>query len=319
MSAAVALPPEEQLVATSFTTYKLGGLLQQAYRPASIEALEAWLEVMAPRLKTEGPPTVLGWGSNTVLSSNGVAGLSLITRKLTFIEPLEQPGAFRIGAGVHLAKVASLGVEAGCSGSEFFIGIPGTMGGAVKMNAGAMGQETAEVVKQVLVMDWQTLDLSWWPAERLNFSYRHSTIHPGRHLVVAADCYFTPGDVEAAKKRMQANMAFRKTHHPIEPNAGSVFRNPDDAPPVGKIIDELGGRGVWANGDAVVSPIHGNFIINRGQATSTDILRVMLQMKEAVAKAYDVEIFPENRLLGDVGPEDKALWAELKGNDTHGD
>jgi UDP-N-acetylmuramate dehydrogenase len=304
------------LAAAPYSTYRIGGTMDEAYLPASIAEVEQWLEANAAYITEKGAPTVLGWGSNSLVATQGIRGQTLITRKLNFIEALDEQ-TFRIGAGVHLAKVAKLALDSGLSGGEFFVGIPGTMGGAVKMNAGAMGQETSTLIKQVLVLNFKTQVLQWLQPDALHFTYRYSAINPAHQLIVAADCHFEQGNIEEARLRMEQNMQFRKAHHPIEPNGGSVFRNPENAPSVGKIMDDLGARGHWRVGQAQVSPKHGNFIINLGEATSTEVLRLMLQMKEAAATNYNVEIYPENRFLGDATPEEQALWQALKGSDTH--
>jgi UDP-N-acetylmuramate dehydrogenase len=183
----------------------------------------------------------------------------------------------------------------------------------------------------VLVYEWGAQQYVWLPVEALHYQYRYSAIAPAKQVVLAAECEFTPAkDLEACKARMAANMAFRKAHHPIQPNGGSVFRNPEATAPkttgegqaalsVGQMVEALGGKGNWRYGDAMVSPLHGNFIVNLGHATCSDVLQVMLRMKTEIAKAYGVEIFPENRLLGDVNAEEQALWQQLKGQDTHED
>lgn len=305
----------QPLSAAAYTTYRVGGMLAQAYCPQTAEETLAVVKTLAPQA---APLAVLGWGSNTLVASCGIAGPALVLRKLNGFQALGQ-GRFRFDAGVHLAKVATMAVEAGFSGAEFFIGIPGTVGGAVVMNAGAMGQETANVVERVLLADLTTGEADWVEAGTLGFGYRQSRIQPGRHLVVAVDCCFQPGDADIARQRMADNLAFRKQHHPTEPNAGSVFRNPNPQQPVGKLVDQLGGRGVWQVGGARISPKHGNFIINTGQATSGDVLQLMRLVQQRVAEAYGLAIYPENRVLGDFTADELALWQVIKQGDPHGE
>jgi UDP-N-acetylmuramate dehydrogenase len=312
--------PETTLLASAFSTYRIGGRMAEAYQPASVEQAIATFNALKPKFEANPtlPLTLLGWGSNSLIASNGIEGITIITRKLATIEPLS-PTTLRIGAGVHLAKVATAVQELGLAGAEFFIGIPGTLGGAVVMNAGAMGQETANILTQVLIYDFTTLTASWHPASQLAFAYRQSAINPHHQVVIAADCTFALGDKTLSKQRMEANMAFRKQHHPTQPNGGSVFRNPvgEGALAVGQMVDALGGKGTWRVGDAQVSPLHGNFIVNLGQATSTHVLQLMLQVKEAVAQHYGVTIYPENKFLGQATPAEVALWQALKEGDTH--
>jgi UDP-N-acetylmuramate dehydrogenase len=291
--------------------------MAEAYFPTSIAQAEQILQDILPRIHRDNIPfQVLGWGSNTLISSNGLRGITLILRKLASIEQLDEC-TFRFGAGVHLAKVSHATYQAGLHGGEFFVGIPGTMGGAACMNAGAMGHETSMVLQRVLAFDLQTGQSGWLEKEQLRFNYRFSDINPHRHIVLATECRFSQGDKESAKQLMDINVAFRKEHHPTEPNGGSVFRNPSNAPPVGKMVDDMGGKGVWHVGDAWVSPKHGNFIINKGCATSLDVLQLMCRIKQAVLDTYGVTLFPENRFIGDASAEEHQCWQWLKAGDSH--
>lgn len=313
------LSPILERSAAPYSTYRIGGAMQEAYFPTSILEAETLLKTLKPRLLTGEPLTVLGWGSNTLIASAGIGGISFITRKLAGIQPLETGDSFRFEAGVHLAKVANTALQAGLTGGEFFVGIPGTMGGACRMNAGAMGQESSHIIKRALVFDLVNFDSGWVNAEAFEFSYRFAKINPQHQLVLAVDCQFQQGDVHQAQARMEENMAFRKTHHPIEPNGGSVFRNPTEpnSPSVGKMIDELGGRGNWHCGQAKISEKHGNFIINIGQATSLDVLQLMLKMKTAIQTAYGLTVYPENKFIGLATQEEYAIWQQLHEGDPH--
>ncbi|MDX2085286.1 MAG: UDP-N-acetylmuramate dehydrogenase [Candidatus Melainabacteria bacterium] len=313
----------EQLNGASFSTYRIGGPIEEAYQPETLEEAVAVLNAIRPRLSVAGLGTteftVLGWGSNSLIASAGIEGVTLVTRKLAFVEPLSDT-CIRFGAGVHLAKATKASLDAGLTGGEYMVGIPGTIGGAVRMNAGAMGQDTAAVVQQVLLYNFQTGSLEQWTPEQLGFRYRHSNIDPHYHVVLAADLNFQPGDPAQIRALIDKNMAFRKTHHPTEPNGGSVFRNPIARPDlkVGWMIDQLGGK-QWVEGNVRVSPLHGNFIINLGNGTSTEVLRLMWRMKQAIAEAYQVEVIPENLLLGAMTREEHTLWHQLQGGVTiHG-
>ncbi len=310
MTSSVALPPT-QVPASKVTTYKLGGTLQQAYTPATVEQLLVVLCQLHPQQPT--PPLVLGWGSNTLVGEADLTTPCLVLRQLSGMAPLPNspttpegvPLQWRILAGTHLAQLANETVKHGLSGGEFFIGIPGTLGGALVMNAGAMGQDTAPLVRQVHVFDWLTGEAYWLPVEALTFDYRHSNLDPARYVILEADLAFTAGDIAEAKARMQANVTFRKAHHPTEPNGGSVFRNPtadsatgQAAKPAGQLVDELGGKGLWRVGDALISPKHGNFMINTGNATASHVLGLMQLVQTRVFEATGHMLHPENKLLG---------------------
>lgn len=312
-----AFAPTFNEFASPYSTYRIGGVMDEAYFPTSVHQAESILQELLPRIhKAASPFQVLGWGSNTLISSHGLRGITLILRKLASIDQLDDI-TFRFGAGVHLAKVSHTTYQAGLHGGEFFVGIPGTMGGAACMNAGAMGHDTSMVLQRVLAFDLQTGQSGWLEKEQLRFQYRFSDINPNRHVVLATECRFTTGDKETAKQMMDINLAFRKEHHPVEPNGGSVFRNPMEGLPVGRMVDELGGKGHWHVGDAWVSPKHGNFIINKGNASSLDVLQLMCRIKQAVLDAYGVTIFPENRFIGDATEEERQCWQWLKAGDSH--
>lgn len=316
-------PEKAQLdkLAAPLTTYRIGGPIDEFYSPQSVDELVTLLE----KVPQGAPLTLLGWGGNTLVASQGIGGVTIWTRKCDGVEQLSD-NTFRIEAGAHLAKVAKIAADAGCTGGECFIGIPGTIGGAIRMNAGALGQQTSDVVTAVRVWNRQQCRLETWPVEDLQFAYRHSAINPTHHIVVDAVLTFTPAeDIQVVRQRMRDSVDFRKTHHPIEPNGGSVFRNPlptAECPspwPVGRMLDSLGARGngdegqaSWRVGGAAVSPCHANFIINQsGQATSSDVLTLMLRMKDAVRQAFGLNIVPENLFIGDATPEEKALWQQL--------
>ena len=156
------------------------------------------------------------------------------------------------------------------------------------------------------------------------YHYRYSSVDPSVQIVLATECRFEAGDSTQSKAVMERNIAFRKAHHPTEPNGGSVFRNPSTPPEgsdtllsVGKMLENLGAKGVWKVGGAEVSALHGNFIVNTNHASSTDVLKLMHQMQTAVWKQYQIRIYPENRFIGDATQEENTLWHALKEGDPH--
>ncbi len=301
------------LMGANFTTYRIGGPLQEAYQPATEAEAVAILQTVCQQKK---PLTVLGWGGNSLIASAGISGVTLITRKLDWVTRLSDT-RLAFGAGVHLAKASSEALKAGLTGAEYMIGIPGTIGGAVRMNAGALGQETADVVRAVTLFNLETGQVETWDPPRLGFRYRWSEIDPARHIVLGAELEFKPGDPAEIQKLMDGSVAFRKIHHPKEPNGGSVFKNPSKEMPTGRLIEELGGKGQWREGGVMVSPLHGNFIINVDHGTSTDVLRLMTRMKQAIKARYGLDVFPENLFLGDATEEERILWEELTRGATH--
>lgn len=313
------LKPDYNKTADHYSTYRIGGPIEVAWFPTCLEDSLALLRCLHPHIQARHTTlSTIGWGSNTLIASQGITGHTLITRKLTKIQH-QGDGVFIIEAGVHLAKVAHTVMEAGYSLGEYMIGIPATMGGATVMNAGAMGQETAHIVERALIFDLDQGEAHWQEASQLGYAYRYSTLKPTQHIVLATQCRFLQGDPHASQAKMDANMQFRKTHHPMEPNGGSVFRNPSDAPSVGQMIDELGGKGQWRVGGAEISRLHGNFIINTGHATSWDVLSLMRQMQVAVWDTHQIRIYPENRFIGHASSEERDLWHALTEGDLHHD
>jgi UDP-N-acetylmuramate dehydrogenase len=295
----------EVLTGAQFSTYRIGGPIREAYQPTTMDEAMAVLQ----RVRQSGQTlTVLGWGSNSIISTAGISGVTLITRKLTHIEE-KGNNTFVFGAGVHLAKAATVAQKHSLHGAEYMIGIPATIGGAVRMNAGALGQETATVVRYAFLFNLDSGELEIWDRERLAYGYRQSAIDPTRHVVLAAEMTFEPGDHQAITELMEGSVSFRKAHHPTEPNGGSVFRNPPGAT-CGAMLDALGAK-EWVEGGVRVSPLHANFIINTGSGTSTDVLRLMRRMQLAVYQQYGHWIHPENLYLGDPTPEETQLWHAL--------
>lgn len=298
----------EVLTGAQFSTYRIGGPIQEAYQPSTLEEAMAVLQ----EVRRSGKKlTVLGWGSNSIIASAGISGVTLITRKLVSVEAKGE-NRFQFGAGVHFAKTAKVAQQHSLTGGEYMIGIPATVGGAVRMNAGALGQETASLVRYAFIYNLDSGELEIWDPARLNYSYRHSDIDPTRHVVLGAELEFEPGNLEEITRLMESSVAFRKAHHPTEPNGGSVFQNPSKEMTAGRMLDELGAKN-WSEGGVRISPLHANFIINTGEGTSLDVLRLMVRMKETVKKTYGLDMHPENLLLGDATDEELALWQVLTG------
>ncbi|MBY0450102.1 MAG: UDP-N-acetylmuramate dehydrogenase [Cyanobacteria bacterium] len=304
----IALRAQESLSAAPYSTYRIGGPIDRAYFPCSMnEAVDL--------LKGLDAVTVLGWGSNSLIASRGIRGDVLITRKMDWVESVSSTGLI-FGAGVHLAKSAAAAQKVSLHGAEYMIGIPGTMGGAVRMNAGALGQETAQVVQRVWVFERESKTVQVWSANECQFQYRHSALEPNKHIVLQVECEFAPGNLAEITQMMEGSIAFRKAHHPTEPNGGSVFKNPKPET-AGALLDEMGAKS-WTEGGVRVSPMHANFIVNTGEGTSTDVLRLMVRMKASVFERHGLTLQPENILMGDITEEEARLWSYLQRRDLSG-
>jgi len=269
------------------TTFRVGGPARRIARPSSPEEAAALLELA----EAEGWPTlVLGNGSNLLAADSGLDTLVIHTGRM---DGLERAGerTIRAGAGLSLARLASFAQREGLGGLEFAHGIPGSLGGAVRMNAGAYGGEMRQVVRSVT---------AWFPgegvrqlaAEELDFGYRHSVFCEKRGAVLAAELALEERDRDAIRARMEELGRRRREKQPLEyPSAGSTFRRPQGHF-AGELIDRCGLRGARVGG-AQVSEKHAGFLINTGGATCADVLALIAHVQRVVREKTGVELEPE--------------------------
>jgi UDP-N-acetylenolpyruvoylglucosamine reductase len=300
VSAAVPAPPE--MVRCDFpiarmSTVRTGGAAQFFARAGSEAEL---LELLAWARAAAAPVSVVGSGSNVLIADDGVAGLVLkLDRELARIE---RDGARIVcGGGARLPAVAAESARAGLSGIEFGVNIPGTVGGAVRMNANAYGGELASVLEGVEIVTAAGSERRV-PSE-LGFGYRRSNVAPGE-VVMRASFALAVSDPAAVAATL-AQM--RERRHEAQPQGiktfGSTFKNPQDARAQGRtaglLLAEAGCNGLTVGG-ARFSPKHANFIENTGAASTADVLAVMAEGRRRVAERFDVELEPEVQTLGDV-------------------
>jgi len=275
-----------------FTTYKVGGSARLFAEPEDLEELRSILELVS--FGTE--IVVLGRGSNVVISDSGIDGLVL--RLGGAFAAIDPSGVDRIvaGAGAALPKLARTAASAGMAGLGFYVGIPGSVGGAVAMNAGGHGSDTADVLTEAVVVDLRTGSLTKRDVEALGLSYRHSDL-TGFEIVVQATFATTLGDPTELEHELRVITRWRKEHQPGGTlNAGSVFKNPDQGA-AGAIIDGCGLKGL-AVGPVRVSPIHANFLVASSDATARDIYRFVLEIRERVLAMTGIGLEPEIRFIG---------------------
>ena len=274
------------------TSWRVGGPADRYYTPSSIDDLRQFLA----SLPADEPIFWVGLGSNLLVRDGGVRGTVICTHGvLAGLERLAD-GSVRAEAGVPCAKLARQCVRWGLGSAEFFAGIPGTVGGALAMNAGAHGGETWERVESVRTIDRAGEIHHRSPAE-YSVGYR-SVTGPSNEWFLEATFRFEPG-VEASKESMQAMLERRKATQPLGlPSCGSVFRNPpgDHA---ARLIEAAGLKG-FRIGGAEVSPKHANFIINTGDATATDIEELIEHVRQTVIEQHGVELQHEVRIVGEV-------------------
>ena len=275
------------------TSFKVGGNAQIFVEPKDEEALKRLLEL----INTEKINYyVIGNGSNMLVSDKGYKGIIISMLKFTSPSLIENE-SITISAGKTLKELTELARENSLSGLEFAYGIPGSVGGAVFMNAGAYDGEIKEVLDKVKVMDKEGNVLSLNTGE-LDLSYRHSNIEEKGYIVLEAKFNLKKADKSAIWKKMQELMARRIDKQPLNfPSAGSTFKRPEGYF-AGKLIDDAGLRG-YSIGGAKVSDKHCGFIVNADKASAEDVYALITYVRLKVKEKFDVELEPELRVLGE--------------------
>ena len=291
LSAGAKLTGEESLATK--TTMRVGGAARGYAEPASV----ADLQILLGEAKAHGVAVfMLGRGSNLIVPDEGVDGLviSLAQEVWAGFAPTGD-GRVWAGAGLRLKNLCGLAAKAGLVGFEFLEGIPGNVGGALRMNAGAMGGWIFDVVEEVRLMtrDGEVRTLA---KAAMHVDYRHCA---ELHDAVALGALLRPAtqaDAAAVKRQMDAYAQKRHESQPREASAGCIFKNPPGHS-AGRLIDESGLKGERV-GDAEVSRVHANFIVNRGRATGADVLELVRRVRARVKEAKGVDLEPEALLYG---------------------
>ena len=288
-----------------FTTMKVGGVADKICFPTTSDEL---VDLVDKLIAKDEPWSLLGGGSNVLISSYDIPGTVICTTGLNWIEKLG-PDLLLAGAGVRLPRLSAYAAKLSLSGMEFFEGIPGTVGGAVVMNAGAHGSSTSQILETVTVLnlnDWKTEVLT---PKDINFGYRVSTINPKRQIVLSAKFRMVSDTEAAIRTRMRENNAARQQTQPIkDPSAGCTFKNPIELNmTAGKILDSIGAKN-WQIGNAKVSAIHANFVINAGNANSDEVCKLINKMQEVTLEKYNVLLKPEIKPLGVFKESEAIIW-----------
>lgn len=275
----------------SHVSWRAGGPVRRYVRPADIAELRTLFRAMP----ADEPVLWLGLGSNLLVRDGGFAGTAIATQSLAGIERIADD-RFRVEAGAACNKVARFTAKAGAVGAEFLAGIPGTMGGALAMNAGAFGGETWPLVVAVETID-RNGDIRRRSADEFAHGYRHVE-GPMDAGFVTCELRVPRGDTEAAQANIKALLARRNATQPTgQPSCGSVFRNPD-GDYAARLIEAAGLKGRCL-GAACVSEKHANFIINTGDALADDIEDLLLAVRAQVKARFGVELCPEVRIVGE--------------------
>ncbi|HIA52045.1 MAG TPA: UDP-N-acetylmuramate dehydrogenase [Candidatus Melainabacteria bacterium] len=298
---------EEQFDAplARYTTLKIGGEAKRLIQPLTVAELAAVVDEL---VKNNEQWFVLGGGSNLLVSSKGFAGTVVRTTQITSVERLES-NLIEAGAGSRLPHLARHAAQWGLCGLEFAAGIPGTVGGGVIMNAGAHGSSMSEIVEEVSIYDSTLNKIVNLKKDDLGFQYRKCALDPQKHAVLSAKLRLNTDRPEEIEVRIRHNEEYRLRTQPIGfPNAGSTFKNPEPSRAAGMLLDQSGAKEL-KEGQAAVSALHANFVINLGGATSDQVTTLLHKMQDRVMEKFGVRLNPEWKTLGDFTAEEKAVWS----------
>lgn len=287
-----------QVSLANLTSFRVGGPAEWYVAPRNLDQLKASFEYAQTR---ELEITMLGAGSNLLISDRGIPGLVISTRHLRHREFDPQTGTITVAAGEPLPKLAWQAAEKGWQGLEWAVGIPGSIGGAVVMNAGAHKSCMADMLVNAQVLlpsgEIETLTL-----EQLNYTYRTSALQGSDRLVTQATLQLQPGfDASLVMATTSQHLEQRKTSQPYHlPSCGSVFRNPLPYT-AGWLIEQSGLKG-YQVGAAQIAQRHANFILNCGGAKANDIFRLIYHVQQQVQQNWSIWLHPEVRMLGEFQP-----------------
>lgn len=278
---------------TKHTSFHIGGPAELMAQPQSEAELQSLLLKAA---EAAVPVTLVGNGSNLLVRDKGIRGL--VIKLGSMLRDIKVSGnVLTFGSGVSLAQASKKAAELGLSGMEFAVGIPGSIGGAVYMNAGAYDGEMAKVVKSVRVMD-AAGEVSELSDGELDFGYRHSALQGSGKIVTSVTVELAAGDKQDIAEKMADFSNRRITKQPLElPSAGSMFKRPPGYF-AGTLIDQTGLKG-YTVGGAQVSTKHAGFVVNIGGATAADVLQLISDVQAKVFAAHGVHLEPEVLVLGE--------------------
>ncbi|BCZ49126.1 UDP-N-acetylenolpyruvoylglucosamine reductase [Clostridium gelidum] len=272
--------------------FKVGGLVDILLTPNNVEQLKETITICK---QNKIPFYVIGNGSNLLVRDGGIRGIVIKLCKLNRIERVGNKITAECGA---LLKDVSTEATAGSlAGFQFACGIPGSVGGAVFMNAGAYDGEISFVIEKAEVLD-DNQEIKVLSKEELNLGYRQSLVMQKGYVVLSATFDLTPGDKEKIQDRVDTLTTRREDRQPLEyPSAGSTFKRPEGHF-AGRLIEDAGLKG-FTIGGACVSEKHAGFVINNGNGTAKDVLDVINHVRDEVKKQFDVDLYPEVRILGE--------------------
>ncbi|SHK81693.1 UDP-N-acetylmuramate dehydrogenase [Selenomonas ruminantium] len=290
------LQPEQIMLdapMSEHTTFKIGGPADCLLKPASLEETQKILQLVK---KYELPLTFVGNGSNMLVRDKGIRGV-VVNFADTIADIKVEGTKMTAGAGALLKDVAEAAAQHSLAGMEFACGIPGSIGGAVFMNAGAYGGETKSVVKLVHAVTREG-EIKTYTLNELELGYRHSIFQSNGEAIVEVELELTPGNEAEIRAGIADYTNRRESKQPLEmPSAGSTFKRPEGYF-AGTLIDQTGLKGLTVGG-AQVSTKHAGFVVNKGGATAADVVNLIHEVQKRVKDAHGVELQPEVRMIGE--------------------
>ena len=276
-----------------YTTLKVGGKADVLVLPEEIQDVK---QVLNYAKQNNIPVTVIGNGSKLLVKDDGIRGI--VIKFGSKFANIDIDGEYvTVQAGMTLPRLAIIARENSLSGLEFSSGIPGNIGGAVYMNAGAYGSEMSNVIVEVTYID-ENLEINTIDNNECKFEYRNSIFRKTNNVILSTKLKLVKADKDEIAEKMKQNQESRKSKQPLEyPNAGSTFKRPEGYF-VGKLIDDLGLKG-YSIGGAQISTKHSGFIINTGEATAKDVLQLIDYIKAKVLQANNVKLEEEIIILGE--------------------
>ncbi|MBQ4649357.1 MAG: UDP-N-acetylmuramate dehydrogenase [Firmicutes bacterium] len=278
-----------------YTSFRAGGCARALIEVATTEELKAVLQLVT---EENIPHMVIGNGSNMLFKDSGYDGIVIKLSQQGFdYVNFGENNTVSAGTAVANGVLAKMLQREGLAGFEFASGIPGSLGGAVFMNAGAYGGEMKDIVKSVKTISPDGQEERIFTAEEMDFGYRHSCLEENGYIAVEVTMELEKGDREEIAARMKELMEKRNSKQPVNyPSAGSTFKRPEGYF-AGKLIEDAGLKGLTVGG-AQVSTLHSGFVINIGGATATDILQLMALVQNTVYDKFGVMLEPEVRIIG---------------------
>ena len=280
------------------TSFKIGGKIAKVFFPKNQQEFVYLLKTLEDYI-------VLGNCSNVLISSNGYSGNIILTIEMKSIDI--RGTRVITECGVKGPLLAQKVCELGLSGFEFMIGFPGSIGGEVFMNASAHGQAISDKLVSCCLFDKEKKEIVYKNKNEMDFSYRHSLLHNNNYILLGAEFDLEKSTKETVNALMERNLATRKEIQPnlSTPNAGSVFKNPENDS-AGRLLDKAGVK-EFETENVMVWNRHANFIVNKGNASSEDVLNMMFKMFTAVKNNYTIELKPEIIFLGDKTGKEEEL------------